>query len=159
MNAPLASALTDVNGHFSMVLEPVPSTTNVPLVMQIGKWRRQITIPSIQTCKDNPLTDKNQTRLPRTSAEGHIPRIAVTTGGADALECLPRRIGIADTEFATDGGAGRVHLYAGGDGTNSFMAGGNFAAATTLWSNRTKLANYDVVMHVVRGEHQQVRRP
>src|SRR5205823_3315741 len=40
VTAPLASALTDVNGHFSMVLEPVPSTTNVPLVMQIGKWRR-----------------------------------------------------------------------------------------------------------------------
>ena len=33
-----------------MTLEPVPSTTNVPLVMQIGKWRRQITIPSLQTC-------------------------------------------------------------------------------------------------------------
>ena len=55
---------------------------------------------------DNPLTDKNQTRLPRTSAEGNIPRIAVTTGAADALECLTRRIGVADSEFATDGGAG-----------------------------------------------------
>jgi hypothetical protein len=151
VNAPLASALTDVNGHFSMVLEPVPSTTNVPLVMQIGKWRRQITIPSLQTCKDNPLTDKNQTRLPRTSAEGHIPRIAVTTGGADALECLPRRIGIADTEFGTDGSAARIHLYAGGDGTNSFMAGGNFAAATALWSDRTKLANYDAVIMSCEG--------
>jgi hypothetical protein len=151
VNAPLASALTDVNGHFSMTLEPVPSTTNVPLVMQIGKWRRQITIPSIQTCKDNPLTDKNQTRLPRTSAEGHIPRIAVTTGGADALECLPRRIGIADSEITTDAGAGRVHLYAGGDGTNSFMAGGTFSAATTLWSNKTKLANYDVVIMSCEG--------
>jgi hypothetical protein len=151
INAPLASALTDVNGHFSMTLEPVPSTTNVPLVMQIGKWRRQITIPSIQTCKDNPITDKNQTRLPRTSAEGHIPRIAITTGGADALECLPRRIGIADTEFGTDGSAARIHLYAGGDGTNSFMAGGNFAAATTLWSDRTKLANYDAVILSCEG--------
>jgi hypothetical protein len=151
VNAPLASALTDVNGHFSMTLEPVPSTTNVPVVMQIGKWRRQITLPSIQTCKDNPITDKNQTRLPRTSAEGHIPRIAITTGGADALECLPRRIGLADSEFGTDGGAARVHLYAGGDGTNSFMAGGNFAAATTLWSDRTKLAKYDVVLLSCEG--------
>ncbi len=119
--------------------------------MQIGKWRRQIMIPTLQTCRDNPLTDKNQTRLPRTSAEGHIPRIAVTTGGADALECMLRRIGIADSEITNDAGAGRVHLYAGGDGTNSFAAGGNFAAATTLWSSRTKLANYDVTLLSCEG--------
>jgi hypothetical protein len=144
ITAPLGSALTDTNGHFSMTLEPVPSTTNVPLVMQIGKWRRQITIPTIQTCRDNPLTDKNQTRLPRTQSEGNIPRMAVTTGAADALECLIRRIGVADSEFTTDGGAGRVHLYAGGGGTNSFSAGGNFAPATALWSSATKMANYDI---------------
>ncbi len=142
--APYGSTLTDTQGRFSMVLEPVPSTTNVPLVMQIGKWRRQITIPSLRTCQDNPITDKNQTRLPRTQSEGNIPRMAVTTGAADALECLIRRIGVADTEFATDGGAGRVHLFAGGGGTNSFMAGGAFANATALWSNATKLANYDI---------------
>jgi hypothetical protein len=152
VNAPLASALTDTQGRFTMTLEPVPSTTNVPVVMQIGKWRRQIMLPSIQTCRDNPIADKNQTRLPRTSAEGHIPRIAVTTGGADALECLPRRIGIADSEITADTGNGRVHLYAGGDGTNSFMAGGGtFSPATALWSNRTKLANYDVVLMSCEG--------
>ena len=89
--------------------------------------------------------------MPRTRMEGNIPRIAVTTGGSDALECLIRRIGIADTEFATDGGAGRVHLYAGGDGTNSFMAGGTFAAATALWSNASKLATYDVACCPARG--------
>ena len=64
---------------------------------------------------------------------------------ADALECFIRRIGIDDTEFTDDFGAGRVHLYAGGDGTNSFMTGGTFSAATTLWSNRTKLASYDMI--------------
>jgi hypothetical protein len=144
INAPYASALTDTQGRFSMTIEPVPTTTNVPLVMQIGKWRRQITIPTIQTCRDNPITDKNQTRLPRTSAEGNIPRIAVTTGAADALECLVRRIGLADTEFGVDGSAARVHLYEGGGGTNRFMTGATFPNATTLWSNPTKLSNYDI---------------
>ena len=151
ITAPLGSTLTDVNGKFSMVLEPVPSTTNVPLVMQIGKWRRQITIPTLQTCRDNPITDKNQTRMPRTAAEGHIPRMAVTTGAADALECLIRRIGIADSEFTTDGGAGRVHLYEGGGGTNSFMTGGAFAKATALWSSPQKLANYDIQIMSCEG--------
>ena len=128
--------------------------------MQVGKWRRQITIPSSQTCKDNPLTDKNQTRLPRTSAEGHIPRIAVTTGGSDALECLLRRIGIADTEFTTDAGAGRVHLYAGGDGTNSFMAGGTLRARRRRCGPAATQAR-ELRRHaaVVRGQHQRVHRP
>jgi len=151
VTAPLASALTDVNGHFSMTLEPVPSKTNVPVVMQIGKWRRQIMIPSLNTCTDNPITNKDQTRLPRNAGEGNIPRIAVTTGAADALECLMRRIGIADTEFATDGGAGRVHLYEGGGGTNSFSAGGAFAPATNLWSSPTKLSNYDILVLSCEG--------
>jgi hypothetical protein len=151
VNAPFASALTDVNGHFSMTLEPVPSTTNVPLVMQVGKWRRQITIPSLQTCKDNALTDKNQTRLPRTSAEGHIPRIAMTSGHADTLECLARRIGIADSEFTNDAGPGRVHLYAGGGGATAFASGAAYSPATSLWSSPTKLANYDMLVMSCEG--------
>ena len=149
--APLASALTDTQGRFTLTLEPVPSTTNVPLVMQVGKWRRQIMIPSLTTCANNALTNKDQTRLPRTKAEGNIPRIAVTTGMSDALECLVRRIGVADSEFTNDAGTGRVHLYAGGGGATAFAAGGNYAPATALWSNRTKLANYDVVVMSCEG--------
>jgi hypothetical protein len=146
---PIATALTDVNGKF--VLSGVPAGSNIPLVIQVGKWRRQITVPTVTGCVDNPITNADQTRLPRTQAEGHIPKIAVTTGAADALECMLRRIGIADSEFTTDGGNGRVHLYAGGGGTNSFSAGGAFAPATALWSNPTKLAAYDVTVLSCEG--------
>jgi hypothetical protein len=141
--APAAVTTSDVQGKFK--LEGIPAGVNVPLVFQIGKWRRQVTIPNVAACADTALTDANLTRLPRDSSEGHIPRIAITTGGADALECFVRRIGIADTEFTSDAGAGRVHLYEGGDGTNSFAAGGTFSAAATLWSSPTKLANYDMI--------------
>ena len=146
---PIATALTDVNGKF--VLSGVPAGSNIPLVIQVGKWRRQITVPTVTACVDNPITNADQTRLPRTQSEGHIPKIAVTTGAADALECMLRRIGIADSEFTTDGGNGRVHLYAGGGGTNSFSAGGAFAPATALWSNPTKLAAYDVTVLSCEG--------
>ncbi len=152
---PIATALTDINGRFVLSGVPagtgLPAGSGIPLVIQVGKWRRQITIPSVTACVDNPITDANLTRLPRTKAEGHIPKIAVTTGGADALECLLRRIGIDDAEFTTDGGAGRVHLYAGGKGTNSFSAGGAFAPATALWSNPTKLATYDMLVLSCEG--------
>lgn len=146
---PIATALTDTNGRF--VLSGVPAGDDIPVVIQLGKWRREIIVPTVAACVDNPITDADQTRLPRTKAEGHLPRIAVTTGGADALECLLRRIGIADSEFTTDGGTGRVHLFAGGKGTSSFMAGGTFAPATALWSNRSKLNAYDMVVLSCEG--------
>ncbi len=153
--SPIATALTDINGRFVLSGVPagtgLPAGSGIPVVIQVGKWRRQITVPNVTACVDNPITNADLTRLPRTKGEGNIPKIAVTTGGSDALECLVRRIGIADSEFTTDGGAGRVHLYAGGKGTNSFMAGGAFAPATALWSSPTKLATYDIVVMSCEG--------
>ena len=39
---PIASAITDESGHFS--LENVPTGADVPLVIQVGKWRRELTV-------------------------------------------------------------------------------------------------------------------
>ena len=121
--APLASALTDTQGRFTLTLEPVPSTTNVPLVMQVGKWRRQIMIPSLTTCANNALTDKDQTRLPRSQGGGQHPAHRRDDGRrrrarVPAAPDRHRR----HASSPTTRGTGRVHLYAGGDGTNSFMA-------------------------------------
>ena len=125
---PIASALTDASGHFTMDNPPVGK--NIPLVIQIGKWRRQVTIPEVVRCTDNVINDVNLERLPRNQSEGHLPLIALTTGHSDALECLLRKIGISDSEFTNDGGGGRVHLYtAGGDLTNPAGAG----RAPTRW--------------------------
>ena len=166
---PIATALTDANGRF--VLENVPATQNVPVVIQVGKWRRQITIPSVTACVDNPITDANLTRLPRNKTEGHIPKMALTTGGSDALECLLRKIGIADSEFTTDTGNGRVHLYIGGRpnadsslGTDRFATtlngGAVFPNATTLWGSATKMRGYDIMLLSCEGsQYADVKMP
>jgi hypothetical protein len=156
---PIAAGLTDATGAFH--LTGVPSGTNIPLVMQVGKWRRQVIIPTVTSCVDNMITDVDLTRLPKSQAEGHMPKIALTTGGSDAIECFLREIGIADTEFTTDAGTGRVNLYVGGDkamgkgqGTSSFSAalgGAAFPDAQTLWSNADKLLGYDILMHSCEG--------
>ncbi|HYO93795.1 MAG TPA: carboxypeptidase-like regulatory domain-containing protein [Polyangiaceae bacterium] len=156
---PITATITDTQGRFR--LERVPTGANVPLVIQVGQWRRVITSPNVTSCVDTPITNKDLTRLPRTQAEGHIPRIAVSTGGSDALECLLRRIGIADSEFTTDAGNGRVHLYVGGapgsdgEGTSSFAptlnGGVAFPRASTLWSNVEKMKSYDIQLLSCEG--------
>jgi hypothetical protein len=157
---PLVQTTTDTEGRF--VLEDMPATDNVPLVIQVGKWRRKITLPAVAACEDTGIAD-GDARLPRVQAESdpadHIPMMALTTGGADALECLLRKIGIADSNFATAGGGGRVHLYHGGPnydtGTDQFdatLGGGAFAAATTLWDSVDDLSVYDIVFLSCEGD-------
>ena len=145
---PLVRAVTDTNGRFT--LTDVPVTDNVPLVMQVGRWRRQITIPSVASCADTPLP-MGDTRLPANQSEGDLPRMALSTGGADALECLLRKIGIDDDEFTPAGGAGRVHLYAGEAGASQIDGGGTMTDATELWASTASLSSYDVVFLSCEG--------
>jgi hypothetical protein len=150
---PIASALTDATGHFK--LDNVPVMTNVPLIIQVGKWRRQLLVPTVASCADTALTDRNQMRLPRSQAEGDLPKMALTTGNADALECLLRKIGIADSEFTPESGSGRVNFFFGAGGTpkyNSTMNGGAaFTAAPTFWSSLDTLKKYDLVLLSCEG--------
>jgi hypothetical protein len=154
---PVAAAITDAAGNF--VLTDAPVGNNIPLVIQIGKWRRQVTIPSVASCTETHISDANLTRLPRNQGEGHLPLMAVTTGHSDAIECLLRKIGIDDQEFTIDSGNGRVHMYVGCDagkgfGANKFSAalgGGSFAPAASLWGSPTKLAKYDILLFSCEG--------
>ena len=150
---PLTSTLTNSKGEFK--LDNVPVADDVPIVVQVGKWRRQFTIPKPANCADTRLTDRNQTRMPRNKSEGHLPRIALTTGGADALECLLRKIGIADSEMTPEGGNGRLNFYAGQDGAAKYNAslngGAAFTPAPTLWSNLNSLRGYDIVLLSCEG--------
>jgi hypothetical protein len=95
---PIATALTDANGHF--VLNNVPWGTDFPLVMQLGKWRRQVTISASMVthqCADNPITDNppdaaqpdRLLRLPKNIHDGDnngqytsIPKFAIAAGNA-----------------------------------------------------------------------------
>jgi hypothetical protein len=158
---PVASALSDHTGRFLM--DDVPAGSDVPLVVQVGKWRREVTIPTVTPCVDNAL-DAELTRLPASQAEGHLPKIALSTGGLDALECLLRKIGIADSEFTNPDSPGRVNLYAGRGGTNEYTASFDYGALFPLseiglWGSERDLTRYDVVLLSCEGGEYTFAKP
>src|SRR5580765_3607450 len=100
---PIVAALSDYQGKFE--LKNVPSGSNIPLIMQVGKWRRQVTLPTINPCVDNPVGSQvngveQLTRLPKNQKEGSMPHIAITTGGCETFGCMVPKLGIDSTEFA-----------------------------------------------------------
>ncbi len=153
--SPLVRTTTGADGRFT--LDNVPVGANVPLVIQLGRWRRQIMIPNVAGCRDNAL-GAEQTRLPRTKAEGDIPHVAMVTGAVDALECVLLKIGIDRSEFTNPGGNGRVHLYhAPYQTTWSEVGGGAVLDAATpeddgLLGDVAQLAAYDMVALACEGD-------
>jgi len=152
---PIAATLSDAAGHFQLKLDNVPAGDTIPLVVQVGKWRRQINVPGVQACGDTQAP-AGSVRLPRDRSEGDLPRIAVVRGGSDALECLFRKIGIADSEFSTDSGDGHIQLYAsdGGTataGTTMLASGGSIPLGKTLYSDLNKMMKYDALFLACEG--------
>ncbi len=150
---PVVAALSDSHGVFQ--LKNVPVGNNIPLVMQVGKWRRQTSVAEILPCQDNKLTNPQQTRLPKNHTEGDMPRIAITTGGCDNLVCLLPKLGIDTAEFGIAGEDKRVTFYAGNDylddtGKNGRgIFGGSLARmtdASALWGNAAELKKYDMAI-------------
>lgn len=136
----VASALTDPRGEF--VLGDVPVGEHVPVVVELGAFRRTLDV-TVAACAETRLAD-DVVRLPRSSAEGELPRVAVTTGAADALECLLRNVGIDEREIVAGGDPrGAVHVYRGRGGGG--VAGAFVPDAAELWNDAARLSAYDLV--------------
>jgi hypothetical protein len=143
--SPLVSALSGADGKFT--LENVPVGSDIPLVIQIGRWRRQVTIPAVSACAETKLTDAGMTRLPRNKSEGDIPQMAISTGGSDPFECLLVKMGIDTAEFTPKSGDGRVHFYH----ENGRDMNPAAPAAKELWSDVATLKKYDIVFLPCEG--------
>jgi hypothetical protein len=142
---------SDEAGDFN--LAGVPTGDNVPLVIQLGKWRRTIIVPHVSDCRTTELPSSGigQARLPRNQTEGSLPQMAVLTGGCDNVACFLRGVGVDASEFSAPGAGGRVDVYQGlgdtgpGAALSNGVAGDCTTASCPLWSSKTVLEAYDVL--------------
>jgi hypothetical protein len=175
----VTSTTTAPNGSFTLTGVPsglgIPVGNGIPIVMQSGKWRREIFLDHVTSCASNntigtgpgdtgctaPTAAADCTmRLPRNQQDGwdpvartytkaDIPKMAIVSGGADPFECLLLKIGIDPNEFGSRSLPAQkpraVHFYESPDST------------ATIFSNRDKgqalynaspsiLPEYDAVM-------------
>jgi hypothetical protein len=140
----LVSTETSPDGTFTL-MGNIPAGSGIPLVVELGKWRYETTI-EVQPCTSNALP-VGVARLPRTQLEGNIPLTAISTGNVDALECILRKVGVADTEFSNPGGPGRIHFYRNN--------GASFDATTpnqaALVGNAPTMNGYDQILFPCEG--------
>lgn len=145
---PVASAVTDAAGNFT--INDAPDGDSIPLVIQVGKWRRQILLPSVGRCTNTTIPDRTLT-LPKNGREGDLPNIAISTGGGDTLECLLRRIGVDDTEYvAGAGGNGHLHVFKG-DKDAPDMSGRAPDSSVSLWGSIADIMKSDIVLLSCEG--------
>jgi hypothetical protein len=164
----LLGTVTDASGHF--VLEGnVPVGQEFLLVVKAGKFRRATTytLPANAACTTTDMPTAlpdNPTRLPRNMDDGikvNLPRIAVSTGQIDAMECVFEKMGIDHAEFSNPGADGtatpRIHLYRGGPNSGSPPGAGaridnDTPHASVLYNDLARIESYDMIVSDCEGQ-------
>ncbi len=146
---PIASAVTDAYGNFT--IKNAPDGANIPLVIQVGKWRRQFVLPTVTKCGSTAVPDLTLT-LPKNGTEGDLPNIAVSTGSADTLECLLSRVGVDKAEYVPGAsGNGHIHIFMGNNrAPNTSPAAPD--PSVSLWDSAADIMKYDILLLSCEGE-------
>jgi hypothetical protein len=158
----IATTYSAIDGTFT--LTNVPAGNNIPIVIQLGRWRR-VFYTNIAPCVPNSITNDAacqsggtcNTRLPRHQAEfnqfDNIPLISIVTGSADPIECVLPKIGIdakcpgTGCQYSDPGGTGRVQFFKANGATFS----GTTPDESNLWSSASSLESYDMVIFDCEG--------
>jgi hypothetical protein len=142
---PLVSTTTAFDGTF--VLPNVPVGQGIPVVIQLGRWRRGVTFDILNSCTSTNVGDIH---MPRTQGgdagdipgSSNIPLTAISTGALDPIECVLLKMGVAQSEFSTNATNSRIHLYQG----NGAGAGGVTPNEAALMDTGGSFMNYDQIL-------------
>jgi hypothetical protein len=170
----LRSARTDSSGNFT--LSDIPVGADIPIVVQMGKWRREIVLKSVASCTSNSVTNNCTAanavdcvlRLPKSRTDGYdpvagtytkadVPKIAIVSGNADPFDCLLLKAGLDPAEFGDNTSSKRFHFYQSDSNPGNKLSasyGANVSGAA-LWNNLSgagsNLMSYDVVLLPCEG--------
>jgi hypothetical protein len=147
----IAATTTDSHGNFT--LTGVPAISHLPLVVQTGKWRREVFLPHATACANTPVAAANS-RLPKNHNEGDLPQMALLTGGCDDLGCFMKSMGIDDAEYTAPHAGGRLDVYQGvgvggapnGARLSNGVAGNCTGPGCPLWASTKSFEYYDIVI-------------
>jgi hypothetical protein len=147
---PLVETTTKYDGTFT--LNNVPVGTTIPIVIQLGRWRRLFTVNT--ACGSNVVSAAGMPaggylRMPRNSSEGDIPLTAISTGNVDAMECVLLKMGVDSSEFVAAGATstsatGRIQIFQGNGAVAS--SGGTTLPETSLMAAGGTYNDYDQVI-------------
>jgi hypothetical protein len=147
---PLIEATTDAQGNFTLTNVPVPSDGVIPLVIQLGRWRRIFGLGNsnnpgfnVTACQGNNV---GSIRMPRNSGEGDIPLTAISTGAIDPMECVLLKMGVDQGEFRDPGAGGRIELYQGNGSALDSMTPPETSLVVDAPGGTGTLDNYDQVL-------------
>jgi hypothetical protein len=155
---PLAQTTTNAQGNFTLTNIPVPPSGVIPIVIQLGRWRRIFGLgntnnPGVPvTCAGpNSVT----LRMPRNPTEGDIPFTAISTGNVDPMECVLLKMGVDQAQFTVPGGGGRIEVYQGNGaivGTTTPYAYPETTLDPDVSGSTTTLDEYDQVLFPCWGD-------
>jgi hypothetical protein len=180
----VTSTTTAPDGSFTLTGVPsglgLPSGNGIPIVMQSGKWRREIFLDHVTSCASNNTigtgaSDTNckagiaaadcTMRLPKNQTDGwnwttstynkaDMPKMAIVSGGADPFECLLLKIGIDPNEFGSRSLPAQkpraAHFFESPDSTAMIFS--NRDQGQALYNaSPSILPEYDVVMLPCEG--------
>lgn len=165
----LASSLTTHTGAFRIETN-IPVGTSFTLVVKAGKWRRAAVVPSgIVTGCTTTAIPESYSRLPANSNDGlgaHLPKIAISTGWVDEMECVFLKAGISASEFTVPSETGRIHMYRSDDNGGARMGSGCTCSGntgsctsdtsvndTTLFDTQGAIDAYDLVVFDCEGDN------
>ncbi len=84
-----------VDGTFTLDLNHVPYGADIDFTIQIGHFRKHTIIP-VTACTSGGSVPMGANILPGKSADGDIPKIAVSTGNQDHLDQVLTALGIVE---------------------------------------------------------------
>jgi hypothetical protein len=146
---PLVGTESNVDGSFNII--DVPAGANIPLVIQSGRWRRQLVIPATTACQNTALP-ANFAVMPQNQSQGDIPKIAIATGSADPVECVLMKMGMSQSEFTDSSGTGRINIFGGGGAAGSGLTiDAGTPTQASLMGVPTTLNSYDLLMLPCEG--------